>query len=61
MKPGRDDAEATISRILTNIVFYWGIFVFWLGDCFVQGLALATTIVGGILIVFGAARWLFSE
>lgn len=61
MKPGRDDAEATISRILANIVFYWGIFVFWLGDCFVQGPALATTVVGGILILAGALRWLFSE
>ena len=61
MKPAQDDAEMTLSRFMTNIVFYWGVFVFWVGDCFVQGPALATTIVGGILIVAGAARWLFSE
>jgi hypothetical protein len=61
MKPDKNDAEALISRVVTNVIFFWGIFVFWLGDCFIQGPAMATAIIGGIMIVAGAARWLLEE
>jgi hypothetical protein len=59
MKPDRTDAEAFLSRVVTNVVFYGGVFSLWVGSWITSGFGESLLTAGVVLIVAGAARWLF--
>ena len=50
-----------ISRIVTNFVFYFGVFLFWVGDWFWEGFGAATALTGIALMIAGAVRYLFEK
>jgi hypothetical protein len=50
-----------MGRIVTNAAFFGGVFLVWIGDCHYDGGGHATIIAGGLLVIAGAARWLFEK
>ena len=47
--------------MLTNTIFYGGLFLFWLGLTFLTGLAGSTTVAGVILVAAGAVRYVVEK